>query len=317
MTELTLAESFLRERDLSNAAHHFNQARQQRLSAERIDAGLWQLHMLAGDFEKAWQARDRIRARNMPDPHRFWTGESMIGKEVIIRSLHGLGDAVQMFQYAARLNLLARSVTWQVPPSLLELAPCFAGIDHVITWEQPCKWHLQVEITELSYLFRTTLQQLPIATRYLSLPARPNLSPKPRIGLVWRAGEWNQSRSIPLAAFAPILKNTACHFISLQGGAKPETHPRLQTIKPGLLSLATNIAELDLVITVDTLAAHLAGALNTPAFVLLEHAADWRWMIECEDSPWYPSLRLFRQPARGDWATPLRSIHEAIGALCQ
>ncbi len=280
-----------------------------------IDAGLWQRHMLAGDLEQAWQASDRIRARNMPDPQRFWTGEPIVGKDIIVRSLHGLGDAVQMLRYAPQLKALARTVVWQVPPGFVELAARFEGVEHVITWEQPCAWEMQVEITELPYLFRTTLPQLPIATRYLRLPRGPVLRHKPRVGLVWAAGEWNQSRSIPLAAFDSILSTEGCEFISLQGGSNKETDPRMNAIGPGLLSLAETIAGLDLVITVDTLAAHLAGALDVRTYVLLAHAADWRWMTERDDTPWYRSIRLFRQRQPGDWATPLEAVRQALGTL--
>src|ERR1700712_3800890 len=97
---------------------------------DRIDAGLWQQNMLAGDFEQAWQASDRIGERNKTDSYRFWTGVPIAGKDVIVRSLHGLGDAVQMFRYAPPLQELVRSVTWQVPPNLMELAKCFAGVEH-------------------------------------------------------------------------------------------------------------------------------------------------------------------------------------------
>ncbi|RXH54013.1 hypothetical protein GRAN_4982 [Granulicella sibirica] len=271
--------------------------------------------MLAGEFEPAWQASDRIRAGHTPDPHRFWSGESLAGKDVIVRSLHGLGDAVQMFRYAPQLKALARSVTWQVPPNLLGLAPCFDGVDQVITWEQPCVWEAQVEITELPYLFRTTLAHLPIATRYLSAPVPPVQRSKPRVGLVWAAGEWNKGRSIPLAAFDSLLSTAGFDFVNLQGGTNHETDRRMEVAEPGLPALAAAIAGLDLVITVDTLAAHLAGALQISAWVLLEHAADWRWMTDREDSPWYPSLRLFRQTRPGDWSQPLASIHQTLGTL--
>ena len=282
----------------------------------RSDAALWQDSMLSGEFEQAWKASDRIRARDGNDPHRLWTGEPVAGKKVIVRSLHGLGDAVQMFQYAPKLNALAKYVIWQVPPHLVELARCFDGVDHVITWEEACEWELQVEITELPYLFRTTLQDLPVATRYLEPPEQLDRDDsRPRVGFVWAAGEWKQSRSLPLPALEPLFTRLSCELISLQGGASPDTDVRLRTIAPGLLALARAIAGLDLLITVDTLAAHLAGALGIPAFVLLEHAADWRWMSGRDDSPWYPSLRLFRQPAAGDWTTPLRVVEDTVGTL--
>ena len=316
MTQLTLAELYLSQRDLTRAAHYFKQAKKQGTS-DRVDAGLWQLHMLSGDFEQAWQASDRIRARTSKDPHRFWTGESIVRKDVLIRSLHGLGDAVQMFQYAGQLSSLANSVTWQVPPKLQELAGYFQDVDHVITWDQPCRWDLQVEITELPYLFRSTLPNLPFVSGYLTLPVRPRGSGRPRVGVVWASGEWNQSRSVSLAALNPILSTRGCDFISLQGDGLASTDDRLTNIDPGLLPLATVMAGLDLVITVDTLAAHLGGALRIPTFVLLEQTADWRWMTGRDDCPWYPSLRLFRQPTAGDWETPIEAVRQALGRLIQ
>ena len=315
MNDLTQAELFLSQRDLLSAARYFRGAQQTSLPAEQIDSGLWQLHMLCGNFEQAWQTSDRIRARNDNDPHRFWSGESISGKDVIIRSLHGLGDAVQMFQYAGRLKSLARSVTWQVPPNLVELAGYFQDVDCVITWEESCKWEVQIEITELPYLFRTTLPHLPIASCYLSLPALPVVRQRPRVGFVWAAGEWKQSRSIPLEALDSILNLATGDLISLQGGSVTDTDPRLKTIEPGLLSLATSVAGLDLLVTVDTLAAHVGGSLNIPTFVLLEYAADWRWMVDRDDSPWYPSLHLFRQATPGDWTVPLQAICKALDTL--
>ena len=315
MDLLTQAELCLSRRDLVGAAHYFQQAEQPSSACNRLDAGLWQLHMLSGDFEQAWQASDRIRSRNTPDPNRLWNGEPIAGKNVIIRSLHGLGDAVQMFRYAPLLRPLARSVTWQVPPNLLDLTKRFCGPDQVITWEEHSLWEIQIEIMELPYVFRTTLADLPIARGYLALPSECKTRARPRAGVVWAAGEWKQSRSVPFNAFREIFTVSSIDFISLQGGPQKEAHPSLQTIQPGLLSLAQAIANLDLVITVDTLAAHLAGALDIPAYVLLEHAADWRWMTISDSSPWYPSLRLFRQPAPGDWQTPIESIRKTIGTL--
>jgi ADP-heptose:LPS heptosyltransferase len=144
----------------------------------------------------------------------------------------------------------------------------------------------------------------------------------PNIGVVWSSGEWNPSRSIPFEHLAPILSRNDCQYWNLQGGPlrnqwRSLSHPGLcdspLLADSGLVPLAAVIAQLDLVITVDTLSAHLAGALNIPCFLLLQHRADWRWMVDRNDSPWYRSLRLLRQSIPGDWPGLIRNLDCALG----
>jgi hypothetical protein len=185
-------------------------------------------------------------------------------------------------------------------------------------------------VTELPYLFRTTLNDLPITTHYLDLPganvqqAADAMGPltKPRIGLVWAGGQWNPERSIPIGLLDPIISEADVEFWSLQGDvAADDANPWIDTgmvrdataiCGDGLVVLAATIANLDLVITVDTLAAHLAGALGKPAWVMLQYAADWRWMTARDDTPWYPSVRLFRQPKPGDWSGTVGAVRDAL-----
>lgn len=318
---LERAEALLTERRLTDALPAFAKAEELGASPDRCEAGRWMTAMLGGDFATAWRASDTLRARNAPDPHRLWNGEDLAGARVIVRCLHGLGDTVQMLQYASWLNVEAASVVYEVPPRLLQLASCFRGVREVITWgelaaREPPAWDVQLEVMELPYLFRTAQKELPIATRYLGLPAEivrttsaaMGRSDTVRVGLVWAAGEWNPERSIPLAALHPLLQQEGFEFWSLQGGPAGAQAAGLKHMRDaqaicgeGLLALAATIAHLDLVITVDTLAAHLAGALGTPAWVLLQQAADWRWMTGRNDSPWYPRMRLFRQRHEGQW----------------
>ncbi len=283
---------------------------------DQASARRWMHAMQTGDFEGAWRESDAIRLRGADDPHRFWQGEDVRGKRIIVRCLHGFGDTVQMLRYAPALACQAESVLWEVPPRTVELARYFLGVKCVTTWgEEERAWDAQVEVMELPYLLRTTLQDLPIATSYLSLPeavlaktaAAMGQTLLPRIGLVWAGGDWNPARSIPLALADPLLSLPGVELWSLQGGAAAEeakgTLMRDATAicGAGQLALAGTIANLDLVITVDTLAAHLAGAMGKPVWVMLQAAADWRWMNKRTDSPWYPSMQLFRQPAQGDW----------------
>jgi hypothetical protein len=291
--------------------------------------------MLAGDFAAAWRESDAIRQRGAPDPHRFWMGEDLRGRRVILRCLHGYGDTVQFLRYAPCLRGLASHLTVEVPPAMTEIACFFDGVDDVITWGEgapavPPEWDVQVEVMELSYLFRTEAHDLPIAERYLHLPrsvtqqaerTMGSSSRSRRIGIVWAAGEWNVERSLPLGLLHQLLQTSECEFWSLQGGSAQEDWRVLQnslslrdvsSYGDGILRLAAVIAQLDLVITVDTLAAHLAGCMGKAAWVMLQYTADWRWMLERSDSLWYPSLRLFRQPSRGDWHTVVGSIRREL-----
>jgi hypothetical protein len=290
--------------------------------------------MLQGNFESAWKESDRIRARGAFDPHRFWDGQRLDGKQVIVRCLHGLGDGIQFLAYARRVRTLAKELAVEVPPALLGLAACIRGIERVVSWGEcapthPVEWEKQIEVMELPYYFRTTLDDLPIAEKYICVPgevrtrvAQTMGAPAiPRVGVVWAAGDWNRARSLPFAELARLLAIEGCEFWNLQGGAEHDAwkavsrRPRLRDAAEcgeGILTLAAVIGEMDLVITVDTLAAHLAGAMGKPAWVLLEHAADWRWMRERSDTPWYPTLRLFRQPAQNDWRGLVSAVSDEL-----
>ena len=322
------ADALLASGDLLGARITYTSAEQAGADADRCAGGRWVVAMLDADYQAAWSESDKIRQRGAIDPHRFWNGEELRGGRVIVRCLHGYGDAVQMMQYALRLQSLAAHVIYEVPPSLFEIASCFHGVDHVITWGENApmlapEWNVQVECIELPYIFRTGLSDLPIRQRYLDLPKQlieqvrrsMGRSARLRVGIVWAAGEWNQSRSIPLSSFAGLFANTSVEFWSLQGGKDAELErakaPLLDVNSicgTGIAALAATIAQLDLIITVDTLVAHLAGALGKPVWILLQHVPDWRWMISRGDSPWYPSARIFRQKQSGDWATVIEEV---------
>ena len=334
-TTLLQAERLFEDRQLSLARTAYNKAESAGANDDRCSAGRWMISMLEGNFDAAWQESDAIRLRGTPDPHRFWNGEDIRGASMIVRSLHGFGDAVQMLRYAPMLRKEGSRVVFEVPPRFVQLAQLFHGVDEVITWgaEAPVaapRWDIQVEVMELPYLFRTTITDLPLFTDYIDVPQGAVQHAKevmrrtgtafrrPRVGLVWAGGDWNPQRSIPFALLTPLLRNKAAEFWNLQGGAAAQEalggvmRDATAECGDGLLSLAATIANLDLVITVDTLAAHLAGALNKPAWVMLEHAADWRWMTGRSDSPWYPSLRLFRQQKPQDWIGLVNDVEDAL-----
>jgi hypothetical protein len=326
---LSRAELLLASRKLSLALESFDSAEAEGSDAYRCAAGRWMVHMLKGDFAPAWEESDAIRAGGVPDPHRFWNGEATWGRRVIVRCLHGFGDTVQFIRYAAPLNERAAKVIWEVSPAMKHLLPYFHAVEHVITWDDTCQqgldWDMQIEVMELPYIFRTTVVELPIAETYLALPSSPvrqvaremGARTVPRIGIVWAAGSWNSARSIAPELLRPIFETTGCEFWNLQGGALRRAEVELETgvalresaaCHDGVLRLAAVMSQLDLVITVDTLAAHLAGSLGIPVWLMLQYAADWRWMEGRNDSPWYPSLRIFRQPRPGAWEDVVRSV---------
>jgi hypothetical protein len=326
---LVQAEAALARRALGSAMELFNRAEVRGADEDRCSAGRWMLSMLRGDFASAWRESDLIRERGAPDAHRVWQGDDIAGKRVIVRCLHGFGDTVQFMRYAALLNERAETVIWEVPLAMTFLARCFRSVDHLQTWCEGDVDHrksdVQVEVTELPYLFRTTVAELPIARRYIDLPAaiirraarETGRKTAPRVGVVWSAGSWNTTRSIPFDVMRPLFECEDCEFWNLQGGPCRQVEGTCglrdsAACKDGLLPLAGIISQLDLVLTVDTLAAHLAGSLEIPTWLMLQYAADWRWMVGTDDSPWYPSLRLFRQPAGGGWTDVVEAVRTEL-----
>jgi hypothetical protein len=286
--------------------------------------------MLAGDYESAWQQSDEIRLRGSYDPHRVWDGTPVTGKRVMVRSVHGLGDAVQMLRYMPPLHREADKVILQVSPALVDLARLCPGVDEVVAWEQERPFDLQCEITELPYIFRSTLATLPTSMPYLDLPsslvegARDTLGEHNciMVGVVWSASQWDKSRSIPLSLLLPLLDSQSdISFLSLQAATDNIEWERVCSERgwgsrraggESLVNLAAAITHMDLVITVDTLAAHLAGALGKATWVLLKSNADWRWMLDRDDSPWYPTMRLFRQRPGESWTPVIGEVARTL-----
>ncbi len=296
--------------------------------------------MLLDCYEDAWAASDaidaRARAAGMLDPQRFWDGAPVSGRRVMLRCLHGFGDALQFIRYAPRIGEQAASLCVEAHPEIVSLLRACAGVDHVISWgpdapaEQPV-WDAQVEIMEVPRIFRATFATLPRAVPYLDFA---KLAPSPsandstrqmerrrsrgrvQVGISWRSSEWNPLRSLPLGLLTAALRTLGrCDFYSLQqGGARDladEPGTPVENIEAEFAELAVRMAHLDVVLTIDGVLAHLAGALGLPVLLLLPFAADWRWGLR-DTTPWYAHTRLFRQPAPGEWASPVAG---AIAAL--
>jgi hypothetical protein len=158
-------------------------------------------------------------------------------------------------------------------------------------------------VMELPYVFRTRLSSIPSRVPYLGATPHTLRGPRPRVGIAWRTGPWNSHRSIPFECCARLLDRTDLSWYQLQQTVLPgEFHRNLRPIVcDAIETTAGHISALDLVITIDSMPAHLAGALGVPVWTLLLREADWRWMKGRSDSPWYPTMRLFRQARQGDW----------------
>lgn len=305
-------------------------------------ATAWVAAMRRGDFAEAWRQTDRIelprRARQhapgfVREPrHLRWNGTPFEGTRVLVRCEHGLGDTLQFIRFVPELAAMARELHVMVQPALLDLfrgAPQLGAVHNGWTeWWPPPPHDVEIEIMELAYARRVTAQKLPPPYPHLrervagKLPVELPRHDGLRVGLLWAASDWDASRSIPLELLRPLVRVPGASFFSLQQG-DAGTDPRVAQlgIEPlsrhtaGIVAAAAALLELDLVITVDNMLAHLAGTLGRPTWVLLKHEADWRWMDDRADSPWYPGMRLFRQGQSGGWDAVVDQVAQALAEM--
>jgi hypothetical protein len=274
--------------------------------------------MLRGDFAQAWRFSERVlRARDpamrddpsIPYHMRWvWDGRPFEGRRALVRCYHGLGDTIQFSRFIPLLAQKAASVVVEAQPELIPLLAGLDGVQRFVPFDrgaplQPSE--CDVEIMELSFALRARPDA--VAPPYLRSEAAAVISGA--VGLCWQAGDWEPDRAIPqqlLRGLAPGRCVALVPQATELDVLNPEGCPN------EIVETAKWIAGLDLVITVDTMVAHLAGALNRPVWVLLKHRADWRWMADREDSPWYPSMRLYRQPAPGDWESVLARVRRDL-----
>jgi hypothetical protein len=272
----------------------------------------WMEAMRRGDFDAAWCVSDALRRAGRIVPQRpdqprhlqcVWDGTPVDGRRVLVRCYHGLGDTLQFVRLLPLLRERAREVVLWTQPALVELLATVDGVDRVEPMHDGAPdiaRDVDVELMELPYILRLSRERIPARVPYLGVraPARANGERK-RVGLAWRSGAWDPARSIPDASLAP-LADLDVHWSSLQFGHPPPAFAD-DLASADLAEQARRIAGLDLVISVDTMTAHLAGALGVPVWTLLPTPCDWRWMDASEDTPWYPTMRLVRQRRRGDW----------------
>lgn len=296
------------------------------------------LALLFGEMPMGWvqhEARLLVPDRILPLRHFAepkWQGESFWGKTLLVHWEQGFGDTLMFVRYLPRVKALGGTVLLLVQPALVELVATCAGADRVIPEGGSLPpFDLQISLMSLPAVFRTDLQTIPDEVPYLDVPARvPNrtrlaevLAPSSgcvRIGVVWAgspAHKKDAERSLPVEALAPLggLPGAFWHSFQL-GRAEQPPLPGLVPLAPLLGTFSDTayaLSAMDLVITVDTALAHLAGAMGIPALLLLPFHPDFRWMFQREDTPWYPTLRIYRQPSPGDWESVIQNVLGDLG----
>jgi tetratricopeptide (TPR) repeat protein len=305
------------------------------------------LHLLHGDFAAGWHNYEyrwqtkmlRNARRDFSQPQ--WLGQPIDGARILLYAEQGLGDTLQFMRYVPMVAARGAKIILEVPPELRRVVESAqfdgAQVQIVTRGSRLPDFEWQSPLMSLPFIFHTDLASIPSTTPYLQAEARlmhefgPNLAPAAnpglRVGLVWSGSPRHTrdpQRSIPLAQLCTLTEIPGATFYSLQKG--PAAKDLLDMpIDMNLIDLSTHLndfadtaaalANLDLLITVDTAVAHLAGALGKPVWILLTRNPDWRWLLDREDSPWYPTAQLFRQSTAGDWSPVIERVHRELQKL--
>ncbi|MDR3579531.1 MAG: tetratricopeptide repeat protein [Oryzomonas sp.] len=303
---------------------------------------LGQLLLLTGNFSAGWREyewrweveRFSTRKQNFKQPQ--WDGSPLAGKTLLIHMEQGRGDMIQFIRYAPLVAASGGRVVVCAVKELVSLLATIEGVSLVVDREEILPaFDVHIPVLSLPRVFGTTLENIPHEVPYLradalkvaqwrqTLPARGRV----RIGLVWAGQEWpDPSRSIPLREYLPLLSCPQVEIHSLQVGKGTE---EISALPEGceiidhsgrifdFADTAALLANLDLIISIDTAVAHLAAALGTPVWTLLPFVPDWRWLLVRNDTPWYPAMRLFRQTSPGDWGEAVGQVRKELMQLLE
>lgn len=287
-------------------------------------------------YESRWELpgfRDGDDAA-LPSP-AVPTPVSLFGRRVLLRAEQGRGDAIQFSRYAPLVAELAATVTVAVPPDLVPVMRSLSGVDTVTDETGPEPPHdVSVSMLSLPLVFATELASIPCTTPYLRASSdrlaawRGRLGPPvgPRVGLCWWGSQHLPERSMTLPHLAPLLSLQGIEFHAVQREIPEDDlawlaqHGGLVRHEAALSDFAETaslLALMDLVVTIDTSVAHLAGAIGRPIWIILRRNPDWRWLVARDDSPWYPTARLFRQGRAGGWEAVVETVRAALQRLFQ
>ena len=285
------------------------------------------LLLLKGDYLEGWHEYEwRWQKRGFTSPRRdfpqpAWRGESIAGRTILIHAEQGFGDTLQFCRYVPLVANLGAQVVFECQPQLATLMETLGGNILVVkAGDQRPLIDLQIPLMSLAGIFKTAADNIPCAVPYLKPPGAAHSSRQSgsgiKVGLCWSGKAYpDPMRSCPAEILVPLSKIKGVSWHSLQvGWDKALPFPMFDNT--GQISdfadTAAIIAQLDLVITIDTAVAHLAGALGKPTWTLLPYAPDWRWLNLREDSPWYPAMQLFRQNRPGSWQDVIRRVEELL-----
>ena len=293
------------------------------------------VHLLLGEFEAAWplfEWRWRAKKNNisLPDFRRpLWLGEQALkGKKILICWEQGFGDTIQFCRYVSLVQTLGAKVLLVVPPSLVPLLKTLDGVDQVLGPDEPISdFDYYCPLMSLPLAFHTTLSTIPAPKAYLHVDesrsvfwaAKLPQTGKKRVGIAWSGSTTNKNRSLPLAELIDHLPKHLDYVCLQKDVTDPErdilSHADMVCFNQDIVDFGDTAALcglMDLIISIDTSAAHLAGAMGKPTWVLLPHLPDWRWLLDRSDSPWYPSMRLYRQEEMGAWEPVLQRVAQDL-----
>lgn len=292
------------------------------------------LLLLAGDFRRGFAEYEcRWQTKEMP-PRPFsqplWDGSHLEGRTILLHTEQGFGDKIQFIRYTDLVATYGGRLIVECPAPLIRLFESISCIDQLIPPDTSLpEFDVHAPLISLPWILETTLETIPAKIPYLAAPQSStklevSCQTELKVGIVWASdpsGKTARKRSCPLSHFLELTNIRGITFYSLQKDLQQTDLAHLKQL-PGVQNLshllndfadtAAVIAQLDLVITIDTSVAHLAGALGKQVWVLLPFDSDWRWMLHREDSPWYPTMRLFRQPQPGDWPSVFVLVNEAL-----
>ncbi|HBK05659.1 MAG TPA: hypothetical protein DDZ81_07310 [Acetobacteraceae bacterium] len=305
--------------------------------ARETDA-IWLLRY--GRFREGWRkfdARFQTSANHRlrrPFSQPQWRGEPLHGQTILLHAEQGFGDTLQFVRYAPLVASRGARVLLEVYPGIRPLLGRIPGVAQIIDTGQPLPpFDLHCPLLSLPLAFQTEFDSIPATVPYLTVPEermaiwRAKLGPRTglRVGVAWSGNPQHRDdvrRSIPFDRFRGLLADRPeieFHVVQTQirqpDRAALAGMPHVRNHAGGLRDFADTgalVSLMDVVISVDTAVVHLAGALDRPVWALLAHLADWRWMLQRDDSPWYPSATLLRQPCRGDWASVLTDVAKRL-----
>jgi len=322
--------------EVAEAAETFERLRALQPGSAEATANLGLIHLLQGDLAAGWPEYEARWKVGISDDRTFlqrrWKGEPLAGERILLHAEQGFGDTLQFLRYVPMVATRGGEVVLEVQPPLRRLLAGTSGASQVISrGEALPEFTWQCPLPSLPLAFGTEMTTIPANVPYVFADAalaaawRERLQGGTRrIGLVWSGNptmDRNRLRSVPLELLAPLVNVQGTTFYSLQAGPGSEQvkqlspDSRLTDLAPELKDFADTAAitaNLDLVISVDTSVAHLAGAMGKPVWIMLNKGCDWRWFLDREDSPWYPTARLFRQTTLGGWQDVVNRVEHQL-----